>query len=197
MLEDANRSAQRLNILVRDLLNVSRIETGRLKLQPKPTDAVELMKDVISEQTPQLKEKQLDLTVSWDKVPPVRIDPLLIRQVMSNLLSNAVKYTPKGGKIRVTIQKQPAGIRCAVQDTGIGIPKEDQKRLFENFFRASNAAKYTADGTGLGLSLAKSLVHLSGGKIGFTSDVTSGSEFWFTLPLSGSDARDGDVSFGF
>lgn len=197
LLEDAYESAGRLNSLVSDLLNVSRIETGRLKVNVEPVDVVTLAEAVIKEMRPQMKMKGQTLTTHWpDHSSLINLDPLLIRQVLLNLLSNAVKYTPEKGSIHVSVRQRDADVLVSVMDTGIGIPLSEQAKIFGNFYRATNATQFTPEGTGLGLSLAKSLVEMQGGKMGFTSQEGHGSTFWFTLPVRGAKSQEGEVTLG-
>lgn len=196
-LDDASHSASNLMALVRDLLNLSRIEARRLTVSPAPTDLVRLANEVISEAGPELSKKSLTLQRSYPKEPLViPLDPVLIRQVIMNFLSNAIKYTPEGGTLRVSISRTELDALLTVLDTGVGIPQDEQGNVFHRFFRASNAHEMTTEGTGLGLYLAKELVELSGGAIGFESVYKKGSVFWFSLPLSGSVAQEGDVTLG-
>ena len=117
------------------------------------------------------------------KIPLVYLDEDLIRHVYANLISNAIRYTMAGGNIIIKVYQSKNYLMTEVKDNGIGIPKEEQKRIFEKFFRASNALKKETDGTGLGLFLSKTIVESSGGKMGFRSSEGVGSTFWFSLPI--------------
>jgi signal transduction histidine kinase len=121
----------------------------------------------------------------FEEVPPVVADPQLVRQVILNLLSNAIKYTPPRGEIALQVGQENGCIRWAVRDTGIGIPKDAQPRLFEKFYRADNVHKVETEGTGLGLYLVRLIVERCGGEIWCQSEEGRGATFQFTVPLQG------------
>ncbi|MGC9348477.1 MAG: ATP-binding protein [Anaerolineae bacterium] len=180
------RNATRMRILVSDLLDISRIETGRLKLKIQPTN----LNSAIAEATHTLEEMAQEKSHTFSlnvmpEVPEVFADPDRLTQVLINLLSNAVKYTEPGGEIHVsawTDQDEPSCVQCAVADTGIGIKPEDQLHLFTKFFRADSPEVRDQPGTGLGLAIAKSLVEMQGGRIWLKSRVGEGTTFYFTVP---------------
>ncbi len=193
-LDSAYKSNQRMIRLVNDLLNISRIESGRIAIEPKPTDMLEMANNVIREITPRAlnKKQTLVLKKPSKKIPVINIDPKLIYQVLANLVSNAINYSPPGTKIEVGIKKQKNDIVAYVKDNGIGIPKRQQEHIFNKFFRADNAIPMETEGTGLGLYVAKSVIESSGGKIWFKSKENKGSTFFFALPISGSHAKKGE-----
>jgi two-component system phosphate regulon sensor histidine kinase PhoR len=181
-LEIIDRHAQRLTHIVHDLLELSTIERGRLRLEPAPLDLGPLLESMLRDWRPRLRERQLE--VSLGPLPDARAfaDPHAVEQVLTNLLDNAVKYTEPGG--RIDIQVEPAGpkLRVRVRDTGIGIPAGDLGRIFERFYRVDKARSRALGGTGLGLAIVKHLVQGMGGDISVQSRLGEGSSFSFTLP---------------
>jgi signal transduction histidine kinase len=184
-VEDAREANERLIRLVNDLLNVSRLESGKIAMAPEPTDLRELTTDVVAELQGLIQDKGHHLTVEADPLPPLLVDQQLLRQVVLNLLANAIKYTKPGGRVAVRIRRHPAEARWSIQDSGIGIPEDAQRRLFEKFYRAENALTVETEGTGLGLYLVRLIVEQCGGRIWCESEEGRGSMFVFTLPLPG------------
>lgn len=183
-VEKIYESNEREIRLVNSLLNVSKIESGKILIEPRLTDLTKLVSSVITDFKLEVEELGKKLTAVIDKkIPKIYIDEDQIRHVYANLISNAVRYTKKRGKIVVKVYLSKRSVMTEVKDNGIGIPKGEQKRVFEKFFRANNALKMETDGTGLGLFLSKIIVESSGGKMGFRSREGKGSTFWFTLPI--------------
>ena len=194
-LGEVSRGSRRMVELVNALLNVSRIELGTFAVQPEPTDVVELARDVINELKSKILEKKLRIEeVYAENLPKMMVDPKLTRIVFQNLLTNAVKYTPEEGKISISIamSADETMFTIAVSDTGYGIPKEDQSRIFTKLFRASNIREKETDGTGLGLYIIKSIVEHSGGTVTFESEEGKGTTFTLTLPVSGMRPQEGN-----
>ncbi|MBI3290647.1 HAMP domain-containing histidine kinase [Candidatus Falkowbacteria bacterium] len=200
---------ERLLVLVRDLLNLSKLQEGKFEIEPKKISLEKITGDVIKGFKNQAGQKKIKF--AWnpgaEKMPPVYADPNRVAQIITNLVSNAIKYTPENGKVGVTIAKKtgqelkklngrlstadiyytknkPGYLVLAVKDTGIGISAEDQKKLFTRFFRSKKVLKSQAEGTGLGLYITKSIINLHQGDIWFTSKLNNGSSFYFSLPIA-------------
>jgi signal transduction histidine kinase len=178
-------NTDRLAKLVADLLDVSRIEAGRISLSFQPVCLPDIVDVVVSTSAAEVQEKQLAVTVDLpDDLPLVWGDQDRVTQILTNLMNNAVKYTPEG-EVRVSGQTNGDGyVQVAVTDTGIGIAPADQLQLFEKFFRADHPLVRRVPGTGLGLSIVKSLVEVHGGRIWVESQLDEGSTFYFTLPIA-------------
>jgi signal transduction histidine kinase len=186
-LEIVNRSTKRLEALTDNLLDLTRLEAGRLAVVLKPTDLSALIESVAVEYRPQLEAKSQHLTVDIQVDAPFALcDEARASQIIGNLLSNASKYTLDGGEITVslTLAEEEGFVQVSVTDTGVGISAGDQERLFERFFRARSAGEARAPGTGLGLYITRSLVELHGGQIWFESKIARGSAFHVTFPIA-------------
>jgi PAS domain S-box-containing protein len=185
LLRDAQDANRRLIALVNDLLDVSRLESGKLAVSLGSVDLREVTRSVLDELEPLIRDQGHRLTLEApDGLPAALADATLIRQVLLNLLSNAIKYTPAGGAVDVRVGRAGENILWAVRDTGIGIPPEGQARLFEKFYRADNAVTLETEGTGLGLYLARLIVERLGGRVWCESEVGAGTTFKLTVPLT-------------
>ena len=184
---DARAAAERLIGLVNDLLDISRLESGKLSMTLQPTSLSKLTKGVLDDLAPLIREKGHQLTVAGaGDATEVPADPQLLRQVILNLTSNAIKYTPAGGVISIALGRAGgATARWTITDSGIGIPKGGVARLFEKFYRADNAHTVETEGTGLGLYLVRLIVEKLDGQVWCESQEGRGSTFIFTLPVSG------------
>jgi signal transduction histidine kinase len=181
-------NAERLMALVNDLLDLSRIESGRIQLKSEPVDLSEVVKTVVVTMQPKVQEKGQSLAVSVDPAAVSVVgDKDKLIQVLTNYVSNAHKYTQEEGAIRLDVTQQDAFAHVAVADNGHGIAPEDQQRLFTRFYRVDNAMTKEVGGTGLGLSIVKQLIELQGGQVGVQSALGEGSTFWFTVPLQQRD----------
>jgi PAS domain S-box-containing protein len=185
----------RMIALVRSLLNVSRIESGRIIVDPRPTDIKTMLNEVLTDIQMLTTKKQQTIKIDIDpSLPQILLDQRLIRHVYMNLLSNSRKYSPEKTEIDVVIKKQGNEMLSQVIDHGYGIPKEDQEKIFTKFFRAPNVVRMEADGSGLGMYLVKIVIESSGGKVWFESEENKGTTVSFTLPLEGMKAKAGDVT---
>jgi PAS domain S-box-containing protein len=188
-LEEIYLGTRRMVDLVNTLLDVSRLELGTFVAEPKITDIILLAKSVLNEQKSDIDKKKLLVIHKFGKGRSnFAVDPKLLRMIFQNLLSNAVKYTPVNGKIEFTVSFDSKNIKIKMADTGYGIPKNQQGKIFTKLFRADNVRDKDTDGTGLGLYIAKSIVENSGGKIWFESEDSKASEspgttFYVTLPI--------------
>lgn len=182
-MERVHASTQTMVELVDTLLNVSRLETGRLEADVSDTDVVKLAESVVEELAPTIEEKQLHVETTFaDAFLNIKTDAKLIRIVIQNLMSNAVKYTPEGGTVRLGLLDEGGKQQIVVSDTGHGIPQAEQDRIFSKMFRASNVKKLDVKGTGLGLYLVRAITDLFGGSVSFTSEEGVGTTFTVTLP---------------
>ena len=194
-LDNIYQSTQRMVKLVNDLLNVSRIETGRLKIEPESIQMEDFIQSVIDEVEPLAKESKCHITFikPKPKLQKIGIDYTLMRQVIYNFITNSIRYSSKKQcDIIVTLEQKGDSYITSVKDNGIGIPKKIQSRIFEKFFRADNARKVETEGSGLGMYVAKMIVEASGGKVWFESQENKGSTFHASLPSKGMKKKDGE-----
>ncbi len=186
-LQVSLNNAHRLENLVNDLLDISRLESGKLEVHPEPFDINHLITELTPSFQPGWDAKRQTFTLCLpDEALLVCGDPGRVAQILNNLLSNAHKYTPEGGYITLSVEVQGTVVRLAVTDNGIGLSTEEQAHLFTRFYRALNPKTETINGTGLGLTISRSLVELQGGEMQVESEPGQGSTFRFTLPLAQS-----------
>jgi signal transduction histidine kinase len=186
-LDIVRNNIDRLNILVGDLLDISRIEAGRVTLNQQSVNLREIAEDVIADALRRAQNENKPMALSLDappKIMPVMGDSARVRQIIGNLVDNAFNYTPSNGTIRVNIHQQNGEIQVDVQDNGVGIAPEDQARIFDRFFRGDHPLVLATPGTGLGLPIVRQLVEMHRGRIWMTSTGVAGegSIFSFTLP---------------
>lgn len=175
-------SSQRMVYLISDLLNVSRLRTGKFVIEPSPTNLAKVIKDEIEQLEDTAKGRGLTLTYNKpEHFPTLMLDETKIRQVIMNFMDNAIYYTPSGGHITINLVDKPESVEFTVVDDGIGVPKPEQHHLFSKFYRAHNAKRARPDGTGLGLFMARKVVVAQGGAIIFKSAEGRGSTFGFSF----------------
>jgi len=185
-LNDILDSGRRLLSLINDILDLSKVEAGKIELKPQNLDIAVIVSDAVQIIKPVLNKNRQEIEVSVTKgLPKVRGDKNRLEQILLNLLSNASKFTDQGGKMRIHVGLKGDYCQVAVIDTGIGIRKEDQEHMFEAFVQGETLSDRKKDGTGLGLTLTKQFVEAIGGRIWMESEYGKGSTFIFTIPLAG------------
>ena len=203
-------SNQRLIDLVNSLLDASRIDLGTFIIEPKPTDIIERSETALTKFYPEIEKKKIRFEKQYDEFGLINLDPRLIQIVFENIISNAVEYTPAGGRVRLIVRKTDKDVFIKISDTGYGIPREEQPKIFSKLFRGDKAKKIQADGSGLGLYIVKAIVQKSGGKIWFESPSLDllleedqaisdfsldkknmGTTFFITIPLQGMKPKAG------
>ena len=183
-LTTVRESTTNLQRLIDDLLEFSRMEAGQIKLKPEEIAVREVAARVIEQLEPLAEEGQLALENRVpESLPNIEADPMRIEQVLTNLVSNACKFTPAGGSVTIDAQDFGNQVRIAVRDTGIGIPEEEQARIFQRFYQVEGGATRSYTGTGLGLTISKFIVEHHYGRIGVESKEGEGSTFFFMLPI--------------
>jgi signal transduction histidine kinase len=182
-LSRVKHNIERLTRMINDLLDLSRIEAGKMELQSSPVNLGSLAREVVELLQPLAEERHLTfLTRIIDPIPLIQADRDKLIQVLTNLIMNAIKFTEPSGTVTIEVCQQEDGfVRTCIQDTGCGIPLDEQQTIFERFYRGQ-AADIKNRGAGLGLAITKSLVELHGGRIWVTSKPGEGSRFSFTIP---------------
>jgi PAS domain S-box-containing protein len=185
-LKKVKGNSERLTGLVNDLLDISRIETGRIELQCMPVAMEDVVAEVMDLLQPKVVEKEQSIRMQVpEALPQVYGDPDRLTQILTNIAGNAHKYTPAGGEIEIHVYVRDAMVHVAVADNGIGIAPANQKKIFERFYRVEDdPAVYEVSGTGLGLAISLSLIQMHGGTIDLESELGVGSIFTFSVPLA-------------
>lgn len=190
LLQDVYDSNTRMLKLINDLLNIARLEEGRVRVEPVAIDLKQAVQKVIHEYAPQAKDKSCSVELISGKGvsarPIVKVDPGLVHEAIKNYLTNAIKYG-KGESCAITvmIEKGVRDYKISVHDNGIGIPAKEKKKVFQKFFRTDDAGALDPLGSGLGLYIVRMIAKLSGGRVGFNSG-KGGTTFYLTIPLKGS-----------
>ena len=181
-VERALANTRRLNTLLGDLIEISRIESGEMKMSFRYFDIADFLRTTIAELQPTAQQKNIELTMEGgeDEVQGFG-DRERLKQVMVNLIDNAIKYTPPGGRVAVTCRDEENSVRITVRDSGVGIASEHLPRIFERFYRVDRERSREAGGTGLGLAIVKHIVEAHGSKVEIESEVGKGSTFSFSL----------------
>ena len=190
-IEKTYGSNERMIALINDLLSVARIEEGKYLYKPILTDIELVVKFVINSFKEEIKRKKLkfEFKKTEKKLPLVLIDVEKMRLAIQNLFDNAIRYTHPDGKVTVSLKRVKKEIEVSIKDTGVGIPKDQQERVFTKFFRAANVMRMQTDGSGLGLFITKNIIEAHGGKIWFESEENKGSTFHFSLPTRAAGER--------
>jgi signal transduction histidine kinase len=183
-LATIRNNVNRMATLVSDLADISRIESGNIRLEPRSVPVWDVIDEVVTLTKMQVTQKNQTLTVDIPhELPKSWCDRNRLAQIITNLISNANKYTPEGGEILVQAVRDGDMIQIKVEDNGHGMTAEDQQLLFSKFFRSADEKVREAPGTGLGLSITKNLIELQGGRIWFESEFRKGTAFYFTVPV--------------
>lgn len=188
-------SNNRMISLVNSLLNISRIESGRILIEPQPSDVVQLIDELLVDFDREIREKSLEIVKEYSESKMiVESDPKLLTHIFLALLSNAIRYSDKNGSVKISVDDDPENVFISFADQGYGISSHDHDRIFEKFFRGENATKIVTDGSGLGLYLARLIAHELHGTISFDSTIDQGSTFTVSFPKKGLEYRKGEVS---
>lgn len=179
----ANRNIDRLARLINDLLDSAKIEAGKMTINPRPIESEPILQEAVNSLQSWAQSKQIRLTFEPSGILPIIFaDPDRITQIVVNLISNAIKFTPKGGNIKVHTKSSGNYLTVNITDSGQGISKENQQKLFNKFFQLAQKEKMDTPGTGLGLHIAKTFIELQNGQMGIESEEGKGSTFFFTIP---------------
>lgn len=197
MIEDVHQSTKRMIRFVNELLNVSRVESGQLRISPQNTDLVALIDEVVHHLTPIARAKNCVLTFNKPrkKIENMMLDADVVWEILYNIIHNGIKYSSKekDSHVDVRLNKKKDEYVISVEDNGIGIPKMAQERIFEKFYRGDHAIKHENTGTGLGLYIAKTLVDSFSGQMWFKSKKNKGTQFYISIPSSGMKPASGEI----
>jgi signal transduction histidine kinase len=177
------RNARRLQRLVGDLLFVAQVEAGTLSLEKRDVDLEAVVTDAVDAGRPRAEQAGVELTAETEPLPPLQGDPDRLAQVIDNLVTNAVKFTPAGGQVTVRAHRRDGAALIEVTDTGIGIPEQDRRQVFERFYRTQTATDRSIPGIGLGLSIVQAIAAGHGGTVGVESEEGRGTTFTVELPI--------------
>jgi len=189
-LEHIHSGGEHLLGLINDILDLSKLEAGQMKLRPQNLRVASLVDDVVSTAEPLAAKKQLKFMKKVSSTIVLIADPGKLKQMLLNLVSNAIKFTPEGGTVTIAARRTPHTVEISVADTGIGISKSDQGRIFEEFQQLDSGIGRVAQGTGLGLALTRHFAALHGGGVRLESELGKGSVFTLSLPVAGPVAAD-------
>jgi len=183
-LKDVLENTEEMINLVRDLLDVAKVEANGVELNCKPTNLTEIVKKTMKEFSllARAKNCRLSFKIS-DKLPVLNIDPIKIEQVIDNIVSNAILYNKRKGQVKVSLSKKGKKVLFCCKDTGIGITEKEKDKIFTKFYRSERVVLLATRGSGLGLFISKAIIEKSGGKIWFKSKKGKGSTFCFSLPI--------------
>jgi signal transduction histidine kinase len=182
-IQHIHKDSMHLLDLINDILDLSKIEAGRLELRPEPFHLTAMVTESISSVRALAEAKSIALETRLDVPMAIEADRLRVKQVLVNLLSNAVKFTPEGGRVSVEAGLRGTFVAISVTDTGVGIPPEEHCSIFDKFYQVGATTKGVREGTGLGLAITRRLVEQHGGSIQVESEPNRGSRFTFTIPL--------------
>jgi PAS domain S-box-containing protein len=184
-LEKTYRSNEKMINLINSLLDITRIEEGRYVYKPVLTEITPICQFVIKSYEDEIKRKniKLDFKKPEKRLPKINMDVEKIKLAIQNLLDNAIRYTPPGGKVTIDLKHGKKEVEFSIKDSGVGIPKDQQSRIFTRFFRGANVMRMDTEGSGLGLYIVKNIIEAHGGRVWFESEEGKGTTFYFNLPV--------------
>jgi signal transduction histidine kinase len=189
-LSEITVAQKRIARIINQLLHISQIELGRMKIRPVSMEVADIIDQVTQEYASYITKKQLNLSVSIGKnIGRLLLDEELFKIVLDEVLSNATKYTPEGGDIMLKVSRKQGGVAFIFTDSGVGVAEDQLEDIFSRFFRGDNVKAMDTDGTGVGLFLVKTIVERAGGQVEFSSRINKGSRMEIWLPKDGMIAR--------